>query len=151
MLAEEVEHGGRAPIVDRDDVAGAVVDLERGGRHAGGELVEIAVDLELRGDAGVTAGENVARELGVADDVAGAVHGAQEEVGLADQLDRVAVEGNDMAEAGLVDGGRAVSDCRERPAFALVGVVLQNERSRIPGKSRHGSSRAARRDCAAGP
>ena len=53
MPAEEVEDGGRSEILEPDDVAGAVVDLERGGRRAGGELIEIAVDLELRGDAGV--------------------------------------------------------------------------------------------------
>jgi len=53
VLAEEVEDSGWSPILEPDDVAGTVVDLERGGRRAGGELVEIAVDLELCGDAGV--------------------------------------------------------------------------------------------------
>ena len=128
VLAEGFEDFVFALVLHRDDLAGSRVDLEAERRLADEALEEEAVDLELERDREVAPRADVARELGVADDVAAAGGVADEEVGLADELAGVAVEGELEAEARLVDRGGVGADGFEGEALAgglVVGVGVE--------------------------
>ena len=126
VLAQRLEDGLLPFVRHGHDVVVAGMDLELGRALADEALVEEAVDLELHGDAPVPRREHVAGELGVADPVAAAGSVADQEVGLADELERFAVEAELDAEARLVDRGGAVADRLESQAFAL-GLVRSGE------------------------
>jgi hypothetical protein len=123
MLTEESEDGGFTGVLDRNDLVCSIVRLEAGGQRSGRELVEVAVDLELARNAGVTVRLDVPRELRIADHVAVAV-GAEQEVGLADQLARIAIEGNARAEPRLVDDRHTVADRGQGLALTLLRAIL---------------------------
>ena len=128
VLAEGFEDFVFALVLHRDDLAGSRVDLEAERRLADEALEEEAVDLQLERDREVAPRADVARELGVADDVAAAGGIADEEVGLADELAGFAVEGELEAKARLVDRGGVGADGFEGEALAgglVVGVGVE--------------------------
>ena len=128
MVAEGFEDLFFTLVLHGDDLAGSRVDLEAEWRLADEALEEEAVDLQLERNREVAPRADVARELGVADDVAAAGGIADEEVGLADELAGVAVEGELEAKARLVDRGGVGADGFEGEALAgglVVGVGVE--------------------------
>ena len=97
----ELLEDGRLPFVrDGHEGIGPGVDFDPDGALTGQALEEQAVDLELQGDAAVAPGEDVARELGVADAVAAGGGVVDEEVGLADELDGGGGDGEGRGGSG---------------------------------------------------
>ena len=95
--------------------------LETGWRASEEPFVEETVELELETDLGMPVAVDRARELRIADDVAGGR--ANEEVRLADDLAFLAVEVDDGAEAPLIDGGGVFGEEAERFPLPVAPIL----------------------------
>jgi hypothetical protein len=116
------------------------VHLESGRRTSDEPFVEETPKLKLETDLGVPVAVDRARELRIADDVAGGR--ANEEVRLADDLAFLAVEVDDGGKASLGDGGVSLGEEAERFPFPLTPIRDRREvrdagrggqRSEMPG------------------